>query len=205
MITTDNKWTPYLSYGTVLDDYSHPDEHVLQLKKGDSVVVIERIQDWYRGYSGRSRRKIGIFPSGLVSLNSNALSVPVMDLDLEKLKHFEKEQELLLEIALEIQMVLKDWYDALTELLFKSDYQMFQKLLDFFYELVEKKEILHSDCHTFSLQNQLKKEITRIVEQGNKCVSKDEYIRENGVVVKDFKFYKLYKAHCQSKLFLTYN
>jgi hypothetical protein len=192
---SQNKWTPFLSYGVVLDDYAHSNDQVLDLKRGDSVVIIEKIQNWYRGYSG-SRKKIGIFPSTLIDINT-ALETPI--LDLQNLDQFEKEQKLLKEMSFEIQNVLRDWYDALRNLLLKSDYKIFQKLLNLFYQLVDKNKILNSANNTFNQQEMLKKEIMGIVEEGNRFISKYEYIRQNGVILKDFRVFKLYKAHCKSK------
>jgi hypothetical protein len=172
---------------------------VLDLKRGESVVIIEKIQNWYRGYSG-SRKKIGIFPSTLIDINTS-LETPI--LDLQNLDQFEKEQILFKEMTLEIQKVLRDWYDALRNLLLKSDYKIFQKLLELFYQLVDKNKILNSANNTFNQQEVLKNDIMGILKEGNRLISNDEYIRENGVILKDFRVFKLYKAHCKSKYTYT--
>ena len=199
MISIDesmDKWSPFLCYATALDDYNHTNDQVLHLKRGESVVIIEKSKNWYRGYSLRSTQKFGIFPISLVHTSTTFMDTPIMDLNIENLSNFIEEQQLHKEITLEIQQVLKDWYDALMKLLLKSEYILMEKLLLKFYQLVDKKNVL-STSNTFNQQNMIKNQIMEIVQEGNSLISKDVHVWENGVVLKEHRFFKLYKAYCK--------
>lgn len=181
-----------------MDDFVSTDDAVLSLKQGEPLVIIERINNWYRGYSALGDKCLGIFPASSIRIMNNASNTPLMDLNWEKLDQFSLDQAEITEISLEILKVLKDWYNALSDLLLKSDYSLFQKLLDLFYELVDRKNGLMSNYKTVSQKLLLKKEIMGIIEDGNKCVSNDGFVRENGLILRNSRIMQLYKAHCQS-------
>lgn len=195
---SSNKWTPYLCYGIVIDEFTSTDDAVLSLKQGEHVVIVERINNWYRGYSAFGKKFLGIFPANIIEIINNASITPIMGLSWEKLDQFSLDQAEITMISLEITKVLKDWYNALSGLLLKSDYVMFQKLLDLFYDLVDKKNGLMSNYKTVAQKHLLKKEIMVIIDEGNKCVSNDGFVRENGLMLRNSRIMQLYKAHCQS-------
>ena len=198
MVNSD-VWSPFQFYGMVLEDYKSNEEMVLSLEIGESVVVIERIQGWYRGFS-TIKRKIGIFPQFITEIVTDASTTPICHLSWEKLDQFINDQSNLREITLEIDSVITDWYKNILKLLEKSDYVLFQKLLDSFYSLITKKKELMSNCKTIHQKDQLKKELMGIIGKGNKLISNDEFIRDDGLILKSSKFMELYKLHCESRI-----
>ena len=183
----------------VIDDFVSTDDSAISLKKEEPVVIIERIHNWFRGYSTLSDKKIlGIFPQSFIRLLNNASNSPIVCLNWAKLDQFSQHQAEIHKISLEVDAVIRDWYDAIYALLLKSDYSSFQKLLDSFYDLIEKKSQLISNYKTLAQKTQIKSDIVDIIECGNRYITKDLYLRQNGMILTNLKFMQLYKSHCES-------
>ena len=201
----NSSWNPFQAIGQVIHSFSEPNHPAcLSIALGQRVVIIERIQDWYRGYiysQDQKDHQLGIFPSICIHLKSTGSTTPLPCLNFSKLDAFAQDVDSFTDFSAEVSAVLQDWHQHLLQLLNAQKYSIFSNLLDRFYKLLDHHQALLSNALSLKEGLQIKMDMIANIEAGNGLIGSDLFIRQpqTGMLLKSRHFMELYRMHCVSK------
>lgn len=183
-----------IKYGVAISKFEAPGPYTLPLDFGEAVLIYEETDtgEWMRGCSLLNRNEKGIFPTSFIHVKWTIDSQSQDDVDIA----FSKE----LSTVLEITSVLQEWGEIWKQLFVKKaeETDKIRKLLQ---DLMSRRRQVLSGALTADQLKQVKSEIAKKIDYGNKLLGLDMVVRDsegNVINVDQTGVIELYKMHLES-------
>ncbi|KAL4646337.1 dedicator of cytokinesis protein 3-like isoform X1 [Arapaima gigas] len=178
--------------GVVICSFRDAVFHGLTLEIGETVQILEKTEEWYRGFSTKKPTVKGIFPANYVHLKKaivtnrgpNETVVPLED-----------------PIVTEVTTTLQEWAVLWKQLYVKHKTDLFFKLRHVMNELIDLRRQLLSGHLTQDQVREVKRHTTIRLDWGNEHLGLDLVPRQEFVMVDEdqISVSDLYKMHLSSR------
>nr|XP_018917246.1 PREDICTED: dedicator of cytokinesis protein 1 isoform X2 [Bemisia tabaci] len=188
-----SKWAPVLDkqrYAIAIHNFQDDGPNRLKLTVGESVHILEELDDWYYGSSTKNKTAKGVFPKCYVHIME---SLP------EKMGPTEttlKQPQLVQEIT----MVLREW-GSIWKQLYITHSPNFKTIEHKMYELIRFRSQILSGTLPVDEMKEIKQLVTSTIDTGNKILGLDMVVRdEHGNLLNPDKTstIELYWQHLQA-------
>ncbi|XP_072569116.1 dedicator of cytokinesis protein 3-like isoform X1 [Paramormyrops kingsleyae] len=179
-------------FGVVICSFRDSVFQGLALEIGETVQILERTEEWYRGFSTRKPSVKGVFPANYIHLKKavvsnrgpNEIVVPLED-----------------PIVTEVTAALQEWAVLWKQLYVKHKTDLFYKLRHVMNELIDLRRQLLSGHLTQDQVHEVKRHATIRLDWGNEHLGLDLVPRQEFVMVDpdQISVSDLYKMHLSSR------
>ncbi|XP_043920391.1 dedicator of cytokinesis protein 2-like [Protopterus annectens] len=170
-------------------NFTGTEDHHLTLHIGDTVHILQISEGWYKGYTLKNRSFRGIFPTSVIRLKSATVEI---NGTVENIISME------MPMVQEITTTLREWSTIWKQLYVAGQKEKFQMVGGMMYELMERRSQLLSGTLPKDELQELKKEVTRKMDYGNRMLELDLVVRnEDGNLLcpDTTSVISLFKAH----------
>ncbi|XP_056887217.1 dedicator of cytokinesis protein 1 isoform X2 [Takifugu flavidus] len=186
-----SRWVPSKKekYGVAIYNYDARGEEELSLQIGDTVHILEKYEDWFRGHRLRRKSKKGIFPACYIHLKEAAVE-----------GSGQKETVIPTELPLvqEVTTTLREWAAIWRDLYVGDKREMFNSVRDMMYDLIEWRSQILSGTLPQDELTELKQRVTSKMDYGNKYLDLDLVVRDKDGNILDPELtstISLFRAH----------
>uniref|UniRef100_H3CYE2 Dedicator of cytokinesis 1 n=1 Tax=Tetraodon nigroviridis TaxID=99883 RepID=H3CYE2_TETNG len=172
-------------------NYDARGEEELSLQIGDTVHILEKYEDWFRGYRLRRKSKKGIFPACYIHLKEATVE-----------GSGQKETVIPTELPLvqEVTTTLREWAAIWRDLYVTQGdkREMFNSVRDMMYDLIEWRSQILSGTLPQDELTELKQRVTSKMDYGNKYLDLDLVVRDKDGNILDPELtstISLFRAH----------
>ncbi|XP_041370196.1 dedicator of cytokinesis protein 1-like isoform X4 [Gigantopelta aegis] len=154
--------------GVAVYNYRENGPHRLSLDIGDTVVILEETDEWYRGYVISDKTKSGIFPKSYIHTKETTVEISGSRETITV-----KE----LPIVTEMTLVLKEWH-SIWKQIYVTQGEDLDKISEMINELVDWRRKILSHKLTNDELKALQQDITARIDYGNALLNLDLVVRD---------------------------
>ncbi|CAL1526733.1 unnamed protein product [Lymnaea stagnalis] len=155
--------------GVAIYNFKEDGYHRLPLDIGDTVLILEETEDWFRGFAFKNKAKKGIFPRNYIFLKEASVHISGSNETVTSKEH---------PLVVELTSVLREWH-AIWKQMFVERNEQLDTVQEMIAELVDWRNKILARIFTVDELKEVQQKVTYLIDRGNALLKLDLVVRDD--------------------------